>query len=265
MKCLKISKKKFDRNEGWDCPICDWRKEIVRSSMRPTLAELKEWVQAAEGLSFLPEELSTVRKNIALADAWIVSIQPIVQSGDLQSISICRFYLRKIEGAEIFLPNEYNFFRRAAHALAPITSTPPPLIAESRPTKKPRPRKPRLEDMPGGQLPSADQRIESKPLSMDLSPIVSHRLPGPFPLKTYPSKSLPPKGTFPPPSSHLLPSRQDDNLPTVERNVSTCATCSGPFYSGTHNEPLSCSQCQRLHHTFCIGNHGGRLYPSFVW
>src|SRR5271167_4743484 len=57
MKCLKINKKKFDQNEGWDCPICDWRKEIPRSSTRPSLPELKDWVQAAETLPFRPDEL----------------------------------------------------------------------------------------------------------------------------------------------------------------------------------------------------------------
>src|SRR5438552_1758957 len=106
MKCLKINKKKFDHNEGWDCPICDWRKEIPRSCARPSLSELKEWAHAAESLPFCPEELSIVNKNVALAEAWVASIQPILQSIQTLSISKCRFYLRKIEGAEVFLPTE---------------------------------------------------------------------------------------------------------------------------------------------------------------
>src|SRR5271170_3150193 len=130
MKCLKINKKKFDQNEGWDCHICDWRKEIPRSSTRPSLAELKEWVQSAETLPFRPEELSIVTQNVTLAEAWIQSIQPVLSQ--TLSINMCRFYLRKIEGAEVFLPQEYNFFRRTAHSLAPLTSTPPPLIADSK-------------------------------------------------------------------------------------------------------------------------------------
>jgi len=279
MKCLKISKKKFDQNEGWDCPICDWRKEIVRSSTRPTLADLKEWVQAAENLLFLPEELSIIRKTIALADAWVASILPILQGGDLQSISKCRFYLRKMEGAELFLPNEYNFFRRAAHTLAPVTSTPPPVIAESRPTRKPRPKKLGQEDIsasrhfPRVTVPTlheipihrAEHRIESMPILVDRSPSQSHQR-GSFPPLPMPSlHSLPPKGLFAPPPAHVSPPRLDERRPPVERVKPTCATCNGPFFSGTHNEPLSCSQCQRLHHTVCIGKHGGRLYPAFVW
>src|SRR5208282_3557512 len=155
MKCLKINKKKFDQNEGWDCPICDWRKEIPRSSTRPSLPDLKDWVQAAETLPFRPDELSIVSKNIALAEAWVASIQPITQSGQTLSIEKCRFYLRKIEGAEVFLPNEYNFFRRAAHSLAPLTSTPPPLVAESKVVKKPRTKKPRPETTVPSQDPNA--------------------------------------------------------------------------------------------------------------
>ena len=287
MKCLKINKKKFDQNEGWDCPICDWRKEIPRSSTRPSLPELKDWVQAAETLPFRPDELSIVSKNVALAEAWVASIQPIIQSGQTLSIEKCRFYLRKIEGAEVFLPNEYNLFRRAAHSLAPLTSTPPPLVAESKAVKKPRTKKPKPENTlssrdGNAQIPrfsmrpqydahSSEQRIlpaqRFGQISMDHQPQqYQHSHPQSYTPYPVPSmKTLPPKGVFAPPQAFPAPYRSDGHRAPVEQMASVCGSCSCPFIAGTHNEPVRCSQCQRRHHTVCIGKYGGRLYPTFVW
>jgi histone demethylase JARID1 len=52
-----------------------------------------------------------------------------------------RFYLRKLEGAEILLAEEINFFRRELHKWAPVTTNPPPEIQVSLSTRKPRPTK----------------------------------------------------------------------------------------------------------------------------
>src|SRR5690606_19420051 len=52
-----------------------------------------------------------------------------------------RFYLRKIEGAEILLTHETNFFRTQLHTWMPIAPEPPPLIEVSLSTRKPRPTK----------------------------------------------------------------------------------------------------------------------------
>ena len=291
MKCLKINKKKFDQNEGWDCPICDWRKEIPRSSTRPSLPDLNDWVQAAETLPFRPDELSIVSKNVALAEAWVASIQPIIQSGQTLSIEKCRFYLRKIEGAEVFLPNEYNFFRRAAHLLAPLTSTPPPLVAESKVIKKPRTKKSKpettgLSQAPNTQIPGFSMRPQHDPhpseqrilpaqrfghISMDQRQPQPYQRSQqhqfmPYPPNPVPSmQTLPPKGVFAPPQSFPAPYRSDGHRAPVEQMAPVCGSCNCPFIPGTHNEPLPCSQCQRLHHTVCIGKYGGRLYPTFVW
>jgi hypothetical protein len=301
MKCLKINKKKFDQNEGWDCPICDWRKEIPRSSARPTLSQLKEWVDLAASLSFLPEELQTINKIIAVADAWVASIQPLLQTGHIRSISKCRFYLRKIEGAEVFLPNEYNFFRRAAHQLAPLTSTPPPVIEESKTLKKTKPKRPKTESAshqpphPHQQQaprfsmrPSFDphhqeqQRIlpaQGAPLQLPMEQ------PPQAPPQAYPGQqrympynpatvpvlhSQPPKGMFPPPPQglpSLYPPKENRRLSDHmgERPAPTCGCCHREFVSGAHNEPKNCTQCHRLYHLPCIGKYGGRIYPNTVW
>jgi histone demethylase JARID1 len=272
MKCLKINKKKFDQNDGWDCPICDWRKDIPRSSTRPSLNELKDWVKAADTLRFCPDELVIVNKNIALAEAWVNSIQPILQSRQNLSISLCRFYLRKIEGAEVFLPNEYNFFRRSAHEIAPVTSTPPPLVAESRVIKKPRPRKPKPDVVSSQDSNPIPPFTVRPPYNQEQRILPSQRIP-PMDYQTqlymqYPIPSmqtLPPKGVFAPPQTFSTPHRTEELRAPIGHMARACGSCNGYFVPGTHNEPLPCNQCQRLHHTVCIGKYGGRLYPTFVW
>jgi histone demethylase JARID1 len=275
MKCLRINKKKFDHNEGFDCPICDWRKDIPRSSPRPSLAEMKEWEQAAAKLPFCPNELDLVLKINTNAEAWVASIHPFIQDRTKHTIAKCRFYLRKIEGAELFLPNEYNTMRHFAHALAPVTTTPPPLIAESKVIKKPRAKKPKPEPESDPQFPrftpydpvrSEDPIIlpplqQQRPLAMELSQIAPqpHQPTQPYVPKPQHVPPQPAKGTFAPPPRATF--RQEEQV----RQGPCCGSCDGPFVMGTHNEPLACSQCRRLHHTLCIGKYGGRLYPASVW
>ena len=283
MKCLKISKKKFDQNEGWECPICDWRKGIARTTSRPTLSDLKEWIAAAETLPFRPEELEITVKNIDLVETWAASVHPVIDNLDALTINKCRFYLRKIEGGEIFLPGEYNFFRRAAHALAPTSATPPPAAAETKVAKKPRMKKPKLDVVASAQQRESHRfgpRYDPEPrllpaqryppMHTDLGqhpPYANsqsytsyHSSAGP------PMHSLPPKGMFMPPQAQILPSpfRPDERRPPQPPQVPSCSSCKNPLVHGTH-EPVSCSQCNRLHHTVCIPKYGGRLYPAFVW
>lgn len=52
-----------------------------------------------------------------------------------------RFYLRKIEGAEILLAYETNFFRQELHKWSPVAPEPPPILDASKSTRKPRPTK----------------------------------------------------------------------------------------------------------------------------
>ena len=52
-----------------------------------------------------------------------------------------RFYLRKIEGAEVLLVNETNYFRKQLHIWSPVADEPPPVIEGSKSTRKPRPTK----------------------------------------------------------------------------------------------------------------------------
>ena len=58
-----------------------------------------------------------------------------------EEVTTQRFYLRKIEGAEILLGFETNFFRQEVHKWAPVTKEAPPVLEQSLSTRKPRPTK----------------------------------------------------------------------------------------------------------------------------
>jgi [histone H3]-trimethyl-L-lysine4 demethylase len=294
MKCLKINKKKFDPNESWDCPICDWHKEIPRASTRPSLSELRELVKASESLPFYPDELSTISKIVESAARWVADLQGLIRgtNSPTSSIHLCRFYLRKTEGAEVLLPDEYNMFRRSAHDLAPMSSTPPPIVTAIT-IKKPRPRKPKvgITGTPPSQEPvrphqrlthithiHADPQQPSYNTQQRLLPAQQFERaaaqpplrPPTFPQDSHPSQpipppqSMPPKGVFlPPRHSTTLPAPNSTrDLQALPVGKGQCASCKKPFVTG---EPIACSQCQTLHHTVCISDYGGRIYPAFVW
>ena len=58
-----------------------------------------------------------------------------------EEVTTQRFYLRKIEGAEVLLAYETNFFRQELHKWAPVAPGPPPVLENSFSTRKPRPTK----------------------------------------------------------------------------------------------------------------------------
>lgn len=64
---------------------------------------------------------------------------PVMTTPD--EVTTQRFYLRKIEGAEILLSFETNFLRQELHKWAPVAPNPPPLLEQSLSTRKPRPTK----------------------------------------------------------------------------------------------------------------------------
>jgi histone demethylase JARID1 len=58
-----------------------------------------------------------------------------------EELSVQRFYLRKIEGADVLLTDETNFLRQELHKWAPVAPEPPKMIDASLSTRKPRPTK----------------------------------------------------------------------------------------------------------------------------
>lgn len=95
------------------------------------------------GLPFQPEEEEVLRKIIDNAQNFRDNIarycNPLLSTE--AEAGTQRFYLRKIEGAEVLLAYETNFFRQELHKWCPVASKPPPILEVSLSTRKPRPTK----------------------------------------------------------------------------------------------------------------------------
>ncbi|GAB7347054.1 hypothetical protein MBLNU459_g3194t1 [Dothideomycetes sp. NU459] len=142
-KCLKIARGKVKDDDKYTCPICDWRVKIPRDAARPKLEELQMWQDELDTLPFQPEEEETLAGIINVAVAFRDYIRPYVNPMTVspEEITTLRFYLRKIEGADILLGYETNFLRQTLHKMAPVAPEPPPTISASGSTRKPRPTK----------------------------------------------------------------------------------------------------------------------------
>ncbi|KAI5780878.1 PLU-1-like protein-domain-containing protein [Geopyxis carbonaria] len=143
-KCLKIARGKVKEDDKYTCPICDYRVKIPRDAARPKLEDLIEWENEIPGLPFIPDELDCLRRIIDAASQFRAFVSTYTQSAlGLTSAEVptMRFYLRKIEGAEILLAHETNFFRAELHKWMPIAPEAPPPIEVSMSTRKPRPTK----------------------------------------------------------------------------------------------------------------------------
>ena len=144
-KCLKIArgKVKDDDKAPWTCPVCDHRVRIPRDAARPRLEELINWYDDIPNLPFQPEEEEVLKKIIDNAQAFrdhiATYINPVASSR--AEAETQRFYLRKLEGAEVFLVTETNFFRQELHKWCGVAGEAPPVFQESKSTRKPRPTK----------------------------------------------------------------------------------------------------------------------------
>jgi histone demethylase JARID1 len=142
-KCLKIARGKVKEDDKYTCPICDYRVKIPRDATRPKLEDLQMWQDEIPGLPFQPEEEETLESLIEHGTRFreyvAQYINPVMSNPD--ELTTQRFYLRKLEGAEILLSNEINFFRQELHKWAPVAPTPPPILQVSLSTRKPRPTK----------------------------------------------------------------------------------------------------------------------------
>lgn len=129
--------------DKYTCPICDWRVKIPRDAARPKLEDLVEWYDEVPGLPFQPEEEELLKKIIDNAQAFRNHVaaycNPVLSTRNEAETQ--RFYLRKIEGAEILLADETNFFRQELHKWSPVAPQAPPVIEISKSTRKPRPTK----------------------------------------------------------------------------------------------------------------------------
>ncbi|KAG4221439.1 hypothetical protein PC116_g30085, partial [Phytophthora cactorum] len=142
-KCLKIARGKVKEDDKYTCPICDWRVKIPRDAARPKLEDLIAWQEEIPNLPFQPEEEEVLKKIIDNAQKFRDHIaafcNPVLATA--AEAGTQRFYLRKIEGAEILLSFETNFFRQELHKWNPVAPEPPPVLDVSKSTRKPRPTK----------------------------------------------------------------------------------------------------------------------------
>jgi histone demethylase JARID1 len=146
-------------------------------------------------LPFQPEEEETLESLISHGTKFreyvAQYINPLMSSPD--ELITQRFYLRKLEGADILLANEINFFRQELHKWAPVAPSPPPILQVSLSTRKPRPTKQQKlmsqlgitnpEDLPQQYKTKTHQFTKSKSLDpikppLQPAPEQSHTPPG---------------------------------------------------------------------------------------
>ena len=142
-KCLKIARGKIKEDDKYTCPICDYRVKIPRDAARPRLEDLQDWQAEIPQLPFQPEEDLVLDQIITTGQDFRDFIRPYTNPivSTPEEVTTQRFYLRKIEGADILLAFETNFFRQELHKWAPVAPDPPPNLEYSLSTRKPRPTK----------------------------------------------------------------------------------------------------------------------------
>lgn len=144
-KCLKIARGKVKEEEDFTCPICDHTVKIPRDAARPKLEEMMHLQSEIPLLPFQPDEEETLDSIINVAQAFRDHMQQFIQPTAMlatqEEVPIMRFYLRKIEGADILLAEETNFFRQELYRFVPIAPQAPKIIEVSGSTRKPRPTK----------------------------------------------------------------------------------------------------------------------------
>ncbi|EXJ92098.1 histone demethylase JARID1 [Capronia epimyces CBS 606.96] len=144
-KCLKLARGKVKECETFTCPICDWRVKIPRDAARPKLEDLQAWQDDIVDLPFQPEEEELLKRIIDKAQGFRDFLAKYTKGNQLcqtsEEMPEMLFYLRKLEGAEVLLAYETNLFRQELHKWNPIAPEPPPILAQSLSTRKPRPTK----------------------------------------------------------------------------------------------------------------------------
>lgn len=267
-KCLKIARGKVKDDEKYTCPICDWRVKIPRDAARPKLEDLQAWQDEIPSLPFQPDEEDILSKIIENAQEFRTHVSPFCNPvmGTAEEAETQRFYLRKIEGAEILLAFETNFFRQELHKWSPVAPEAPPILEASKSTRKPRPTKlQKLMAQHGVDDPEQlPQNLKTKPHNFKRKS--SEPSGRPQPLQPAPGRSdsgTPTSHTFPVSASmHSLagptfsgiPSGHDHAHPT---HFGSFSGVQDPHFSMS---PQSSTSPAFAPHAFL---HGGLQSPSF--
>ncbi|OLL26344.1 Lid2 complex component lid2 [Neolecta irregularis DAH-3] len=249
-RCLKMSRKRLKDEEHYTCAVCDYRVTIPRQADRPRLDDLQILLEDAYLLPFVPEELAILERVVDRALIFKGVIEPILNSPFLTSaeLPMLRFYLRKLEGSEVLFLEETNFLRRKVHDLNPIAPAPPPVIGQSKSTRKPRPSKRQKELMAEGLtlVEAQTQERREKEAAAAAAP----------PRSTPKSRSL--KNTAPN-SRNSYPTHLSNDavgICTSARNSPVSHTPPPPTCICNRrissNEAVTCAHCQRRYHVECI-------------
>jgi hypothetical protein len=146
--------------------VCDHRVEIPRASHRPSLEDLILLANEAEQLPLRPTQLPTLRTIVKQGVDFRSFVGNTLSNWPPENpLDVARFYLRKIEGAEILLRQETNFFRSQVHLLDPLSSESPVVVEESKSTRKPR-----------GRTNLIDNSDEHREVTLSEEPISKYEL-----------------------------------------------------------------------------------------
>lgn len=245
-KCLKIARGKVKEFDKYTCPICDWRQKIPRDAARPKLEDLQDWQAEVPNLPFQPDEEEVLDSIVHQATTFRDFLQGFTNAActTTEEVPTLIFYLRKIEGAEVLLAYETNFFRQEIHKWAPVAPEPPPILEQSLSTRKPRPTKQqkimaqlgveRPEDLPEHLRPKQTNPAKRKSVDSSASRPASLQ-PAP-PTPTANNNNNPPPSTGP----TLAPMSEATAAPyPFSANYSLPATDSTPAFASTAPEASS--------------------------
>lgn len=240
---MKIARGKVKEFDKYTCPICDWRQKIPRDAARPKLEDLQDWQAEVPNLPFQPDEEEVLDSIVNQATAFRDFLQGFTNAActTTEEVPTLIFYLRKIEGAEVLLAYETNFFRQEIHKWAPVAPEPPPILEQSLSTRKPRPTKQqkimaqlgveRPEDLPEHLRPKHTSSVKRKSVDTQATRPTSLQ-PAPPP----PSNNQPPPSTGP----TLTPVSESTAAPyPFSANYSLPASDSTPAFAPTATSATS--------------------------
>lgn len=202
------------------------------------MEDLQDWQAEIAGLPFQPDEEGILDSIVGHATAFRDFLQGFTNAActTTEEVPTLIFYLRKIEGAEVLLAYETNFFRQEIHKWAPVAPEPPPILEQSLSTRKPRPTKQqkilaqfgvdRPEDLP--EHLRAKHMAAAKRKSVDIQAQSTSRPPSLQPDPQASSAPQPPPTTGP----TLTPMPEPSNGPyPFSANFSLPASDSTPAFA----------------------------------
>lgn len=254
-KCLKIARGRVKEDEKYTCPICDWREKIPRDAARPKLEELQAWQEEVTLLPFQPEEEECLTSIVDHAQNFRDFIRPwtLPLNSTPDEITTQRFYLRKIEGAEILLAYETNFFRQELHKWAPVAPDPPPIREVSLSTRKPRPTKQqKLMAQLGVNTPEElPQHLRTKPHNFNKRKSSDPHTQKPPPLQPAPGRSFTP-ASLPHGMSTGDPPHHTNS--TMSHHQHTAFSYDDPQTTNSYQDPSIFATNQPYGHTTSYGS-----------